>query len=460
MIVTPALRIPAMLVCLAMSGAASASTLAPQGCPISHCTPASTGLIGQPLLDAVTVVNSNSGMGLLHAEGCSGDGARLYCLFMRDKAIGVRKGTLKAIDTTTLKPQWGSAAAAGADLDPNSAAVGQVPVIFDDGSIAAGDGSVENLYSASGALLAQLSLGGQGTNFGLEPLSPDYGVVSQGNGVLTLVSLASWQNRGSLTLTDPVTQSPVNLVAPASASAGVLYALTYDNTHDSGTLYSVVIDPDTQQLSVRSTLSFTGRSTAKPVVVSPDISGLSTDLVLVQAPGLIGDVTPQNRILGVADSGVQLSTLWSIALAAPVTVAPTVDAGSRSLFYQSGYYIRQNSLTSGAALQAFNLRTIGGFPSAFRLNGHIGGSNAMGAFTLLLSGGVTAPSSAAGEYVMLFRPLITPTALTWSMKIADQQASYTGAFDFAPATQTGVMCPIAIAVNGLTSATLTRLCDH
>jgi hypothetical protein len=307
--------------------------------------------------------------------------------------------------------------------------------------------------------LAQLPLSGQGTNFGLLPVSQDHAIVAQGNGVLTLVDLAAWQNIGSLTLFDPGTQNPINLVGPTSASAGTVYVVAYEDAHDRGTLFAIVLDADTQQLDVRSTFSFKGRSGAKPVVVTADVSGLSFDVVLLHVPGLSGDVTPQNRLLGLADSAGHLSVQWSIPLSAPLAVSPTVDAGSRTLFYESGAYIRQNSIASGAPLQTFNLRTIGGFPASFRLNGHVGGSSAAGLFTLLLSGGVTSPGSAAGQYLMSFQPLIAPTTLLWSWKIAAQPASYSGAFNFAPAMQGGTMCPVAISITSLNS-TLTRLCDH
>lgn len=445
---------------LATGGMAQAASLAPRGCPISHCTSGATGVIGQALAESVPFVSSNRGIGSLHAEGCSGNGSRLLCLFVRDKSPAARKGTLKALDATTLRPLWGSAAAANSyDLDPTTAAIGQVPVVFSDSTLTAGDAFVQVHYSAAGAMLGKLSLSGAGTNFGLRLLSGKLGVVSQGNGVLTLVNLVSWQNIGSLVLQDPQTQTPVNLVGPAAASPNALYVVGYSSAIGHGILFSIVVDPDTQQLKVRSTFSYTGQSGAAPVVVDPASSGMSDYLVLLHVPGLIEDATPQNRLLGLLESPSGLVQGWAIGLAAPLAVSPTVDSASQSLFYESGSYVRQCSLISGAPLQTFNLKEIGGFPASFRLNGHLVASNAGGAFTLLLGGGVTLPKSASGEFVMAFQPLAAPDSLLWKQKIADEIAGYTGAWNFSAASQPGAMCPIAISVNGLQSV-ITRLCDH
>jgi hypothetical protein len=449
-----------VLMIAAICGSVQAQSLAPRGCPISHCTPAATGVISQALTDNVLVTNANSALGSLHAEGCSGNGARLMCLFLKDKAPASRKGTLKALDATTLKALWGSAAAANSyDLDANTAAMGQVPVIFSNGLATAGDASVQVLYNSAGTAIRQLQLSGGGTNFGLTPLTSPYGVVSQGNGVLTLVDTSSWQNVGSLVLRNPLTQDPVNLVGPSAGFADTLYAVGYNDADGTGVLFSVTIDSDTPHMKVRSMFNFTGQSGATPVAVSPGVSGLTGTLVLLHVPGLPGDGTPQNRLLGLVDSAAGLSQRWEMALPAPLAVSPTVDAGSQSLFYESGPYIRQVSLNSGVLLQIFDLAQIGGFPASFRLNGHLVSSSADGVFTLLLGGGATVPKRAAGQFVMAFQPMVAPTTLLWKQKIADQLATYNGAWNFSAASQAGALCPIAIAITEFQS-TITRLCDH
>ena len=60
-------------------------------------------------------------------------------------------------------------------------------------------------YNSSGAVIGKLSLRGNDLNFGLTPISDTYGVVSQANGVLTLVNMSTWKNAGTLVLLDPVT---------------------------------------------------------------------------------------------------------------------------------------------------------------------------------------------------------------------------------------------------------------
>src|SRR4029453_4243037 len=99
------------------------------GCPMFHCTPEATGVMTGALLTHPTAVLSNSTLGTMEHQGCSGDGARLACLFTVDAvAGGVGNGTLKVIDATTLQPTWGSAGVANSyDIDPSSSSTGQVP---------------------------------------------------------------------------------------------------------------------------------------------------------------------------------------------------------------------------------------------------------------------------------------------------------------------------------------------
>ena len=221
----------------------AASVVAPDGCPIFHCTVEATGVISQPLIEAVSTMTSNSSLGDLPKQGCSGNGSTLTCLFSTDNATGIAQGTLKALDATTLQPIWGSAGAAGSyNLDAASASGGQVPVNFADGSIAAGDLNYYVLYNSSGAVIGRLSLQGKDLNFGLTPISDTYGVVSQANGVLTLVDMPTWTNADTLVLLDPVTKGSLQLVSPSSGTANVLYAVAQNKTNGNGFLFSVVIN--------------------------------------------------------------------------------------------------------------------------------------------------------------------------------------------------------------------------
>ena len=120
-------------------------------------------------------------------------------------------------------------------------------------------------------------------------------------------------------------------------------------------------------------------------MVTPSVSGLSTNLILLHVPGLIGDTQPQNRLLGLSDSATGLQQLWAIPLTAPLVVSPTVDQGSMSLFYHQNYspIIHQNQLVTGALIRSFNLQAIAGVPGTFALNTHLGASQPGSVFTLL-----------------------------------------------------------------------------
>jgi hypothetical protein len=452
-----------MVACLGLAAVAVAKgqSLATAGCPISHCTPEATGVILQSLIPAVLATNSNSALGSLHAEGCSGNGIQLSCLFVHDSVRANYKGTLKLLDATTLQPIWGSGSVRGSyDLDPDTAALGQVPVNFADGSLAAGDAQVLVHYNSSGVVLAKTSVGGTGNDFGLTPVSNTYGIVSQGDGTMTLINLSSWKNVATLTLLDPRTQTRMNLVGPSSAGTDVLYAIGYSNGDNDGTLFAIAVDESTGTMSVRSTFSFTGQSGAAPVVVTPAQSGLPNNLVLLHVPGLIGEAHAQNHLLGLSDvAATGLEQTWAIPLNAPLTVSPSVDQNSGSLFYEAGPYLYQSDLVSGAAIHTFDLETIGGFNRSFHLTGHIAASQAGSVFTLLLSGTFPTTKNDGVQYAMAFQPIASPNALVWSSQIASVNTGYSAAWNFAPSTLPGVVCPIAITVTSLKS-TIIRLCDH
>jgi len=440
---------------------AAPKALATAGCPLSHCTPEATGLITQPLIPAVIATNSNSALGSMDAEGCSGNGTQLSCLFVHDSARAGFKGTLKLLDATTLQPIWGSASAKKSyDLDPHTAAAGQVPVNFADGSLAAGDAQVLVHYDPNGVALAKVPVGGTGIDLGLTPVSATYGNVSQSDGTLTLINLSTWKNAGTLTLVDPRTQLRMNLIGPSSAGSDVLYAIGYDAANGDGTLFSIAVDESSGTMAVRSTFNFTGQSGAAPVVVAPSQSGLPNDLVLLHAPGLIGEANPQNHLLGLADAATSgLEEIWAIPLNAPLTVSPTVDQNSGSLFYENGPYLYQSELVSGAPIQTFDLETIGGFNRSFHLTGHIAASQTGTVFTLLLIGTFPTSKSDGVQYAMAFQPVASPSALVWSTQIASVNTGYSAAWNFAPATEPDAVCPIAITIDSLKS-TIIRLCDH
>jgi hypothetical protein len=336
-------------------------------------------------------------------------------------------------------------------------------VNFSNGTIAAGDAYVLALYGSGGNLISKLSLPGKSLNFGLTPISKTYGIDSQENGVLTLVNLSKWTSAGTLVLQDPGNTDSLQLVSPSSGGANVLYAVAQNKSTGEGFLFSVSINPATGKLKVNSYFAFIGQSGASPVVVTPSVTGLSSNLILLHVPGLIDDATPENRLLGVLDSATGLKKLWAVTLTAPLIVSPTVDSGSMSLFYHQNYspLISQVGLLTGNRMQSFNLQTISGLPSPLALNAHLNATQYGSVFTLLLGGGYTSAPGVGAEYVMAFQPLISPTALMWLSQMSSEPVSSLAAWNFAPSSETGVVCPIAITNNssGSGDSAIVRFCD-
>jgi hypothetical protein len=110
-------------------------------------------------------------------------------------------------------------------------------------------------------------------------------------------------------------------------------------------------------------------------------------------------------------------------------------------------------------VNTFNMQAIGGYPGTFALNGHLGASQTGSLLTLLLSGVSRTQAGAGAEYIMAFQPIASPAALLWSSEISSQPFNYTAAWNFAPSTQPGMVCPIAIADMALYSEVI-RLCDY
>ena len=426
-------------------------------CPQFHCTREATGVMAHAITGQAPVVNSNSALGSLRFQGCSGDGVRLSCLFASDSTIGLGRGTLKVLNASTLTPVWGSAGAPKSyDLDANDVA-GQVPLNFADGRLAAGDSSFHVLYDASGVMLAKLPVGGTGTNFGLTPISAALGIVSQSDGVLTLVNMASWQNAGTLVLRDPETGAAVRLVSPSSASADTLFAVGFNPKNNHGFLFAVTIDPSTRQIGIRTTWVFTGVSGASPVVVAPAVTGLPRNLVLLHVPGLPADAVPRDRLLGLLDTGNGMTPLWTITLDAALPVAPTIDSVTQTLFfvYSGDGRVFQHSLLSGARLRVFDVQAATRLPGSFVLNGHLGASQAWSGFTLLLSGKVSSAAPGSnGQYVIAFRPG-EASPVMWVKRINARADLHTAAWNLAPSSQPDVDCAVVVGTN----SGITRLCD-
>ena len=457
----------AALVCwIAGAGfAARAQTLSAAGCPTFHCEPAALGIVTQPLVGSVLTTVTNRSLGLLPYQGCSGDGSILACLFLTDQASGAARGTLKVLSATTLQPLWGSLGVTGS-YNPNArtASSGQVPTLFANGTLTAGDGSAQALYNTStGVAIAKVKLASANVNLGLTLLSSGHGAVSQTDATITLINLSTWTKVQSIKLTDPDTGDPLKLVSPSTGN-NVLYAIAYNGLTGSGYLFSLKLTTKAG-LVIGSVFPFLGSSGASPVVVAPAVSGLSGNLVLIHAPGLPGDNPLQNRWIAVLDvTGRGLSQAWALPISATVQVSPTVDQTTQTLFYQlaNDPSLYQANLLTGLPGTSYNMQAIGGFQVSgsgiFSLNGHLGASQSDGAFTLLMGGRYAAGNGTGAQYVFTFQPELNPTALVWSSTVLTVPANYMAAWNFAPSTQSGVYCPIGIADTS-TATALVRLCD-
>ena len=443
---------------------AAGPALASSGCPIFHCTPEGTGVNNDALLAQPTTVQSNNTLGELLHQGCSGDGARLACLFPTDAVTsGVAKGTLKLIDAQTLQPLWGSAGVSGSyDIDPVTFSTSQVPLMFADGSLAAGDSFRHVLYSSTGQVLKSLALGGRGSgrNMGMTPISERYGVITQNKGLFTLVDLESWTKVSDLTVN--VEGASIDVQSPSTGSGGVLYAVAMSGSRGHLLALSVQTDPSgADKLVLRATFTFLGKPTASVVVVKPQITALAGNLVLLYVPTLPGEPTPY-RLLGLLDDGSStLSHAWPapVRLDAGLTISPAVDEVSRSLFfrYSTTAIVHRHDLLSGAFVEQYDIGSAGAFPNSFTLNGHMAANQYGGAFTLLLSGTYKQRrGGASAQVAVAFQPLISPTTVLWSRKISDVPDLYTLIWTTGQAKNSfGYYCPIVV---GKTSG-ISRICD-
>jgi hypothetical protein len=114
---------------------------------------------------------------------------------------------------------------------------------------------------------------------------------------------------------------------------------------------------------------------------------------------------------------------------------------------------------SGDQLGSFNLQRIAKIPGTLSLHAHFGATQVGSVFTLLLGGGHTAAGGGGTEYAMAFQPVASPTSLLWHQQIESVPASYLAAWNFAPSSETGIDCPIAIAVNTSGNSPIVRLRD-
>ncbi len=449
--------------------ATNTAPVATTGCPLFHCTPESTGVMYQPIVKNPSTVIATSGLGTLKAQGCSGDGVHLACLFATDSvSSGVNKGTLKLLDAATLQPIWGSAGVASLYGATNtydigsSFSVGEVPLFFSDGRIAAGDGSVYVLYDQSGRAIGVIQLQSKASNMGLTPISAKYGVISQSDGTLTLIDMTTWTKVG-----DPVVLmgdgASISLASPSSGTDGVLYAVGTNRGSGRGYLFAVVLSTTGTPTLSYHTYAYIGSTGASPVVVKPSITGFSGNLILLHTPGLVSDGTStKDRLMGLIDNSTGFSNAWApIVLEQAIGVAPTVDEVTKSFFFQ--YDLKQNiyqyNLLNGSSTATFDIANLAGFIAKnFKLNGHLGAIQTGSSYSILLSANESANinPNLTGEYTLIFTPAgSSGQPVLWKKKIAGVADQYTAAWNVGPSSSAGLSCPIVVGTtNGIS-----RLCD-
>ena len=429
-------------------------------CPLFHCTPEATGVMYQSIVTP-TVVTSQNSLGEVQYQGCSGDGTKLACLFTTDgvPAGNQASGLLKVLDPVTLAPLWGDAGVEGSYVLGKGVYDGAVPYLFPNGQIGAGDSSGYALYNPDGTLDLVVALNPQkGSTMGLTPLSANYAIISQTNGTLTLLDTINWVNLATLTLKDPNGAS-VTLVSPSTGSDGVLYAVGV-NSAGTGFLFAIAMQmpqPGTYSLINRATFAYSGKTGASAVVVRPNISGLSQNLVLLHVPGLSGD--SQNRLLGLLDNGASFSQSWSISLAQALTVAPSIDEISGNLYYilpKQPMIYAANIVSGAESAGPFNIQTLGAFSSSFQFNGHLVSvqTGPTGTYTLLLSGSSPARAgSPGGQFALGFQP--STYQVLWKLQILGQPEANTEAWALVPSNTPNVYC---LTVAGPSSG-ISRLCN-
>jgi hypothetical protein len=422
------------------------------GCPQFHCTPEATGAMSQPIIGSASlatyITRSAASLGTLYAQGCSGNGRLLACLV--DPPPG-KAGTLKILDTRT-RPTMKVVASDASSFPSMSLGEGwshgQVPFMFSDGRIGAGDANSYKIYDFSDRTATSIALPPAppgAKTMGLTDLANGYGVVARTDGVLTFINMEQGTAVGSLSLTG-LDGEPLTLASPPSASNGVLYVVA---NGDDGYLYAVSMTGDAAPSTWNWCYTYSGRTGASPVEATPVATGYSNTLILLHVPGT-GSEPPQ--LQGILDNGSSATVQWYIPLAEDLVVAPSVDAGNHKLYliYQDDYqvfeyplYVAGTPPVLNEMSASYDLQALTGL-SWVQLNGHIGAiqTKAAGDFTLLLAAEASSGSSSS-EYMIALRPSPAPGS-AWSTLISETAARYTAAWNLGPSSTRGVYCPLVV----------------
>lgn len=460
---------------LASGSSHAQAAAAATGCPQFHCTPEATGAMSQPILASAallaTTTLSDPALGTLLAQGCSGDGTRLACL------VDSPTGTLKIVDTTarpTLRVVHSDKELMPGQQLKRGWSNGQVPFMFSDGRVGAGDSSTYRIYDFGKTPPTMTSVAlpvpARAVTMGLTDLANGYGVVARSDGTLTFIDMARGSYVGALSLKDP-NGTAVKLSSPPSASNGVLYAAATGNDGHDGYLFAVSMDGSVAPTTWNWCYPYIGTPGASPVEATPWATGYSNTLVLLHVPGT---GTPQ--LQAILDKGSSATLQWYIPLARDLAVAPSVDDANRRVYfiykYERTVYgcpldVDESAPAINAACTSYDLQAMTGLP-ALRLNGHLGAVQTPGLpsdFTLLLAATTETQGSPGSEYLIALRPIPAPGG-AWSALISTRAAVYTAAWNLSPSNTPGIYCPVVVLggnsrnpheprPNGLVLA-----CDH
>lgn len=449
------------------------------GCPQFHCTPEATGAMDQLIVtpSAPTITGSDL-VGTLYAQACSGDGTLLACL-VGDSA----SGTLQIVDTTA-RPEMTVVDSDGNsfpnDLLGEGWFRGQVPFMFADGRIGAGDAKKYRIYdfstgSVTAAALPVFVPQGAAT-MGLTDLGNGTGVVARTDGVLMFIDMASGSKVGPYVRLKDENGLAVTLQSPPSASTdtNVLYVVARNSAGDKGYLYAVSASGVVNWMYG----PYGGASGASPVVATPEATGYSQPLILLDVPVPDPDIGTTPQLQGIIDNASSAELQWYIPLDKSLAVAPVVDKANQRLYFiykdddkVFGYPLHVSDTdpnpgkpegnTNGLAYNLLARTNLG----SLQLNSHLGavrtGSSSASYFTLLLAGKTTS----GDQYMIAYRPI--PWSMNaWKVAISNPPAQYTAAWNLARANPSGInaglYCPLVVEggpASPNTSNGLVLACD-
>lgn len=415
------------------------------GCPQFHCTPGATSVMDQSIISepGAAAIPVPTKFGELQGQGCSGNGAVIACVYpgLAERArLKVLSAGLTSTLWTSTKPGIGINA-------------GQVPFFFSNGDIGVGDTNKYYRFTGAGApVLPALTLPTPGgSNVGLTDVGNGRGVISQANGNLTLVDMASLQVLDTLLLTTTANEE-ISFQSPPAGADGVLYVIARVQRNESH-LFAVSVQPTANgwELVRRIDMALTGNSGASPVVTK-DI-GYAGNIVLL--PTKSGTV---NSLLALKDdlAASAFGTHWTRSLESNLVVTPVVDEAAQRVYYQYSRFDANPSIVGvnlhdGDSPTIYNIKTLFSRASDLVLAGHLSAiSDGIHPFTILVAG-----NEGGTAAVFAVQPN-GPIPARWQKTIP--QAGGYGAWNLLPSTITGVYCPTLTLLGGTNNGVI-KVCN-